>query len=174
MAYNPNNIQEWKLNDYEIAKTCETVKSESGKFKLFIPKLMPLINYGKPTKTKQYISSSIFANADECKPSISTTVTTQNFRTLCMLDNDEFSKTLIPSDTEIQIEIKNGNPDSMYITSKIDNSAGENVTKTFDSELCNGSGSMTIHGIPTENGNVSATVEISNLSLNGTNIERAK
>lgn len=174
MGFTPDNIKEWNLDNYEIAKTCEEVNTRSSSFKVYIPKLMPLINAGKPIQAKQFISPSIFANSDECKPAISTTITTQNFKTLQMADNENFSRTILPYNAEVQIEVTNNNPDSMFITSKIDNSEGEYVSNKYNSEISNANGSMTLYGIPTENGTTSATVQISDLTLTGTNIEKIK
>lgn len=174
MGFTPDNIKEWNLNNYEIAKTCEKANTKPASFKLYIPKLMPLITYGKPIQTKQFISSSIFANSDECKPATSTTITTQNFKTLQMADNERFSKTTLPYNSEVQIEVKDNNPDSMFIASKIDNSEGDYISNEYNSEITNANGSMTIYGIPTEDGTTSATVQISNLTLKGINTEKIK
>ena len=52
-----------------------------GNLRVYIPSLMPNISMGRPKTTPVSLNRSCFCNANECKPSVSTTINTQNFVT---------------------------------------------------------------------------------------------
>ena len=53
----------------------------SGNLRVYIPSLMPNISMGYPRTTQVSLNRSCYCNANECKPSVSTTINTQNFVT---------------------------------------------------------------------------------------------
>ena len=53
----------------------------SGNLRVYIPSLMPNIAMGRPKITPVSLNRSCFCNADDCKPSVSATIETQNFVT---------------------------------------------------------------------------------------------
>ena len=55
--------------------------SSSGSLKVYIPELMPSISMGKPKTTPVSLNKTCYANANDCKPSVSSKINTQNYVT---------------------------------------------------------------------------------------------
>ena len=55
--------------------------SSSGSLKVYIPAIMPQITMGSPKITPVSLNQSCFINSDDCKPSISSMLNTQNYVT---------------------------------------------------------------------------------------------
>lgn len=55
--------------------------SDSGSLALYCPSLMPLISMGSPKSTPFSLNKSAYCNANDCKPSVSSKINTQNYIT---------------------------------------------------------------------------------------------
>lgn len=74
------NLTNWVLGTTELAKSCGYNSTGNGKtFRVFIPKIQPLMSFGSPSSVSVALNRNCFCNASNCKPSISTTVVTSNF-----------------------------------------------------------------------------------------------
>lgn len=153
MGFNPENIEEWSMGEYEKAKYSPiSGNSNASNLQLYIPKLMPQINFGVPKVVPLPINKSILVNDEECKPTISTTINTQNYKTVPRTNNRKFGRIELKQGAEVQVEVKDKNPDTMYVSTKIDNSSGDVVTETYTAKTNqstkHGPGTITLHGLP--------------------------
>lgn len=119
-VFNPINMEKWGLDEYEVGFFCPICGSSSGSLKLNIPKLMPKIPLGIPLSVPTGISKSCYENPNDL--SIATTIQTQNFLTVPPQANRSFSAPLFSQGAKIMVEIHNKNPDTRFITTKVDNS----------------------------------------------------
>lgn len=73
----------YNLNEYISAKYVKEKPygSSSGRLKVYIPSLMPLIPMGTPRTTPVSLNASCYCNANDCKPSVASQISTQNFVT---------------------------------------------------------------------------------------------
>ena len=55
--------------------------SSAGDLKVYIPSLMPLISSGIPKISPVSLNKSCYCNASDCKPSVSSSISTQNYVT---------------------------------------------------------------------------------------------
>ena len=55
--------------------------SDAGNLALYCPSLMPMIGMGTPKTTPVSLNKSAYCNSNECKPSVSSKITTQNYIT---------------------------------------------------------------------------------------------
>ena len=55
--------------------------TSDGSLKVYLPELMPMISMGNPRSTPSSLNSSCYCNASDCKPSVSSSINTQNFVT---------------------------------------------------------------------------------------------
>ena len=119
---NPINTEKWKVKSQELAKTAPPVCSTSSPLRLYIPKIMPMIGFGAPRITNSYVSDSCFCNDKACKPSISSNISTQNYVTVPIYDNNEFVCSLFYQGAKIKVDFFNGSVDEIYATNRIDES----------------------------------------------------
>lgn len=145
MSYSPENLEEWSLGEFEIAKYSLPIGDPNATTSsLYIPKLMPLISFGSPKVTPKSLNKSCFVNDDSCKPTPASTINTQNYKTVPKPTNRRFFRVNYTQGEIMQVEIKNGNPDDMYISTKVDNSSGKTVTETYYHNVHKGKGTVTI------------------------------
>ena len=153
MGFNPLNLEKWKMEEFEVAKF-SPIKNDANAHqqKLFIPKLMPMISFGTPKNSTESLDKSIFINDPACKPSPDSTVQTQNFKTVPKPDNRKFARTVLTQGVTMQVEVKNGNPDEMYISTKVDPSSDEKRIEEYKIEFeTEGTGTgITATGVPVE------------------------
>lgn len=119
---NPINTEKWEVKSQELAKTSPAVCSTSSPLRLYIPKLMPLIGFGVPKTVTTSVSDSCFCNDKACKPSISKNISTQNYVTVPIYDNNEFVCSLFYQGARIKVDFFNGSVDEIYATNRIDES----------------------------------------------------
>lgn len=55
--------------------------SSSGSLKVYVPSVMPKISMGNPKVTPVGLNSSCYCNASDCKPSVASQISTQNYMT---------------------------------------------------------------------------------------------
>lgn len=121
----PANVEKWSLGNIEVGLFMYHPKPygpSSGTLKLNIPKLMPMISGFDPKITVKSINKSCYINDSACKPSVGTTINTQNYKSVPPQDNREFKKPVFWRGDRIFVEIRNGNLDTMFLSTKEDNS----------------------------------------------------
>jgi hypothetical protein len=123
MSIKPRNIDDWGLGQNELSyyAPSEGASNESS-LRLYIPKIIPLIPFDVPRQVVATISKSFLLNADQCKPSIASTVRTQNYLTVERYDNDNFKYPLLSHGAQLIVEVLNNNVDTLRVTNKIDQS----------------------------------------------------
>jgi hypothetical protein len=83
-------LEEYDINQFEYCFNLSDNGYWVDYFLINIPKLMPLIPRAKPATTNIVIDNNIFVNASDCKPTTSSTITTQNYLTLPRFWNTDF------------------------------------------------------------------------------------
>jgi hypothetical protein len=119
------NVKKWNIGDNELGIYCVSPYGSSGDsvLKLYIPTLMPFINGpGKPIQVINSLSSSCFINDTSCKPSLASTIKTQNYKSVEVLPNRNFNNPYFLFGTKIMLEVFNSDPQNIKVTNKIDNS----------------------------------------------------
>lgn len=117
---NPLNIVPWELGNYEVGIYLPPPHglANANPLQLNIPKLMPKIPVGKPTKSSTSINKSCYLNQDAI--SVGSTISIQNYLSTPHQDNRKFANLLLSSGAKLTIEIRNQNPDTRFVTTKID------------------------------------------------------
>lgn len=124
MSISNTNLTEWSLGNYEVGFTITPpYTSSSGPQVLYIPKLMPLITQGKPKVTQATLSDSCYINDKPCKPTVAKKISVQNYITVPPQDNRSFSLPVFYPGSRIFVEVRNCNPDKLYVSTKEDNSS---------------------------------------------------
>ena len=116
------NIEQWSISNYEIGYTCPQVCSSGGSQMLNIPKIMPDIPLGKPKSTPVPLNKSCYINDKKCKPSVATQISSQNYITVPPQDNRGFQLPWFHQGDRIFVEVRNQNPDNLFLSTKEDNS----------------------------------------------------
>ena len=111
------NLVSWKLGTTEIGKSCGYNNPSSRFFRVYVPKILPLIQFGTPTTKSVGLNRSCFCNSTSCKPSVSPNVISRNYLDIPLADNANISCTT--NDDSLKIEIFNGNVDKMYVISRL-------------------------------------------------------
>lgn len=117
-----NNVDEWNLSDVEVAHViCSGSRTSSGGSKqVYIAKLMPQISMGKPKPTSVGLNKSCIINDSKCKPAVSAKVSTLNYITAPPRANRNFQHSLLSYGATIEVEVRDKNPDNLYISNKVD------------------------------------------------------
>lgn len=145
MSFNPLNMKEWSMSEFEIAKYSPPIGDPNAvSSQLYIPKLMPLIQFDAPKIIPKSLSKACFINDEACKPSPAAQINTQNYKTILKPTNRRFFREKYTQGEVMQVEVKNGNPDEMYISTKVDNSSGKTVTETYYHNVHKGKGTVTL------------------------------
>ena len=122
-----SNLERWYLNKTEIAYNLEkTAQSygdtEAASWKLYVPKIMPLITMGIPKESTEQLSSSMFINEKSCKPTIQSTIKTRNYILATRPANCSFRYQFKKHGIQLEVEVLHQNLDNLRITNTIDNS----------------------------------------------------
>ena len=121
------NIKPWSLGKTEIAYSMEKNnrtygQTEDAEWKLFVPKIMPLITKGDPKETTFSMRPSIYINESSCKPVVQTSIKVRNYIKATRPANCSFRYPRKPYDMQVEVEVLHENPDNLRITNTIDNS----------------------------------------------------
>ena len=116
-----STVSQWSLADEEVAKiSAYGPVPTSPTQNLYITKLMPQISFGKPKSTSVALNKSCICNDTKCKPAVSSRISSKNYVTLSTQANRSFKHNYFhPGDT-VQVEVRNDNPDDMYLSTKVD------------------------------------------------------
>lgn len=120
-----DNLVQWQLSDTEIAfnleKTARTrSNSQAEEWKLYVPKIMPLIEMGLPKETGCQLSSTGFVNEKSCRPVIQSSIKERNYILARRPANCSFVQPSKWHGMKIEVEVLNHNPDNLRITNHID------------------------------------------------------
>jgi hypothetical protein len=85
-----HGLEDYKINPFEYGFLTTSSHYTSGSFRLYIPKLMPLMSLGQPSITNWIFNNNIFLNDADCKPTTGQKITTQNFITVGRHHNRDF------------------------------------------------------------------------------------
>lgn len=86
-----DSFEPLEIQQLEYAFLLEKTSSTADKFKLNIPKIMPLIERSTPIKLKKVFNDNIFANAVACRPNGLNNVHLQNYLTVEPFRNTDFA-----------------------------------------------------------------------------------
>lgn len=120
-----NSNKLWSISDNEIAYYISPRSNGNvSSLRLYIPVLMPLISKGSPKQTPVSLNKSCIVNATECKPTISSTIRTQNYKTVPRIATQYFGNTStlrwLHYNDKLQLEIHHNDVDNIYVTNKLD------------------------------------------------------
>lgn len=131
------NLTNWVLGTTERGQSCGANSTKSSRmFRVHVPKILPLVPFGSPSLTAVALNRNCFCNAANCKPSISTSVTTANFIEIPISGYNEVidvyhkhddyenvlsarSHLVLGHGQAIKVEALNGNVDNLQVISKI-------------------------------------------------------
>lgn len=122
------NITEWGMGNTEVGFVSQDCSS-NGTLLLHIPKLMPAVPFGTPKITPVPLSASIFINDEKCKPKPPKTINTQNYLTVPRQEDRFFKRATLKKGSRILVEVQNGNPDGLRVSTKEDPSTGAWICK---------------------------------------------
>lgn len=125
---NGTNLESWSLNKTEIGYNLEKTASsygdtEAAEWKLYVPKIMPLIDMGIPKETTVQLSSAIFINEKSCKPTVQSTIKSRNWLKGTRPANCSFRYQYKKHGIQIEVEVLHENLDNLRITNTIDQSS---------------------------------------------------
>lgn len=121
-----HNFHDWKLDNYIVGFTCiPPYTSSSGTQLLYVPSIMPQITLprGQPKPKRVTLNKACFINDQKCKPAISSQISLQNYISVPPAANRSFSAPVFYSGSRIIIEVTNGDPDKLTLSTKEDNSS---------------------------------------------------
>lgn len=123
-----SSTKPWSVNETEIAYNLEkTVNSygrtQNAKWKINIPKLMPLIPIAPPKDVKEPLPRSIFCNAAECMPSIQSQIVVQNYLIVDRPPNRSFRYAWKKHGMKHEVNIQFRNIDKINVENTLDNSS---------------------------------------------------
>lgn len=115
------NNQRWEMGTEEIGQFADpTAATTAGSFRMYVPKLMPLISNALPKQVPVTLNKAIFINDPSCTPAPGTTVTTQNYITIQRTLRGSFKIEKISRGQSIVLECRNKNEDTLYIKNDVD------------------------------------------------------
>lgn len=121
------NLEQWSLSDTERAINLEIspatkTHTESAIWKLYVPKLMPLIPQGTPKETPCTLADSMFINDPACRPVVQQRIMSRNWLNASRPANASFQYPYKYHGMALEVEVLNRNPNNLRITNTTDNS----------------------------------------------------
>lgn len=121
------NLERWHLSDTERAFNLEETPTsishtESPLWKLYVPKLMPLMTKGCPKTTPVTLTDTMFINDKPCKPVVQKQIYQRNWLEAGRPANCSFAYPWKPHDMPLEVEVLNKNLENLRITNTTDNS----------------------------------------------------
>lgn len=99
-----------------------TGSSRDSSHPVYIPALMPLISFGPMQTTSKPVRASCFCNDSKCKPPVGGSITTQNYLTVQVYDNNPFKLPTFHLGYAMQVEALSGDYDTLRISNRVDSS----------------------------------------------------
>ena len=125
MAFQRPSAEPWKVNEEEVAYVTQPASVRSSSFKCFVPKLMPALTGGVALDKPEFFNTNFLCNSSECKPTLSSTVTTSNYVTVKNSKNLHWKKDTFGMNTQVKVQSVGNSTENLKMTSKIDNTTGE-------------------------------------------------
>lgn len=121
------NTSAWRVNEievgYNLEKTAKTAGlTEEKTWKVFIPKILPLIMLDIPKDTPESLSASVFINAKDCKPTVQPMIKTRNYVMVTRPANRSFTYKYKTHGMELEVDVLHGNLDNLRISNNVDKS----------------------------------------------------
>lgn len=111
----------WEMGTEEIGQFADpTAATTAGSFRMYIPKLMPLIGFALPKQVPATLNKSIFINDPSCMPAPGATITTQNYITITRTLRGSFKIEKISRGQSIVLECRNKNEDTLFLKNDVD------------------------------------------------------
>lgn len=123
-----SSTKPWAINDRELGYNLEKTPKSFGRtqdlrWKIYVPKIMPLIPMDVPKEVKETMDDSVFLNAKACKPSLQKTIITQNYITVNRPPNRAFKYAWKKHGMKLEIEVSYRNIDLLRVDNTVDNSS---------------------------------------------------
>lgn len=114
----------WALGTEEVGYYVgkDETSTSSSSYKVYIPKIIPLINQGIAKDTNESLSRSCFKNAAACMVTPKNTVTTANYVIVSTQNNQGFVRPVLKMNARLQIKVANKSLDQLYVTNLSDQS----------------------------------------------------
>ena len=129
---NTITLNTWSLSTEEIGYYVGRGNTETSasSFKVYIPKILPLLRQGTAQVRKELIENSMLLNDSQCSVKGSSYVKTRNYIEIPAADNVNFKRPVFKNGAKIRISFTAGNVDSGKITNTIDSSSFDKKVTT--------------------------------------------
>lgn len=111
------NSSKWSLSLTEIGKSVG--ENDGNEFKVWLPKILPLVPFGKAKASAMVLNKSCYLNSDGCKPSIATKVRILNYIKI-PVNRINSLKGKVAHGEGLSINVQNKNIEHMTVTGKIE------------------------------------------------------
>lgn len=125
------NVEPWHLNNQESAYNVESSSghsgcgsTRSGSWRVYIPKIMPLITMGTARRSRVSIDTSILVNASGCRPTLNRIVSELNYIMADKPASVGFANKWKKHGMPLEVEVLHSNVDNIRVTNVYDNSHG--------------------------------------------------
>ena len=118
----PNNIEKWKIEQYEMGFYAPRHSYTSSPLRLQIPKLIPMLSGIAKISNPENVSDGCFCNAKDCKPIINKTIKHQNYITVPIYKENKFKEAHMRHGDPVKLYIRNHNIYDMWCLDEIDES----------------------------------------------------
>lgn len=113
------NTKKWELGTSEIGKAVGNYIYSSKTFKVYIPRILPLVKFGKAKIKTVSLNKNCFINSAKCKPSVASQIKTVNYITIKAAPLSKFPSKIIHGE-KLKINVANHNIDRLTVASKSD------------------------------------------------------
>ena len=120
----------WSLSTEEIGYYVgkSDTRTDSSSFKVYIPKILPMIKRGTAQVHTEPRSTSGIINDRGCKLDPNSSVKTRNYMEVVASDNVNFKRPVFKNGAKVKVSFVSGNVDSGKLMNTIDSS-------TFDKKV---------------------------------------
>ena len=118
-----DTMRSWHM-PHVVSANYSKVRGPSGaaSHPVHIPALMPMISFGVMSTSSKPINKSCFCNDSKCKPSVASSLTTQNYLIVPVYDNNEFNLPIFRLGAAMQVEALSGDYNELWISNRVDSS----------------------------------------------------
>lgn len=120
----------WSLSTEEIGYYVgkSDTRTDSSSFKVYIPKILPMIKRGTAQVHTEPLSTSGIINDRGCKLDPNPSVKTRNYMEVSASDNVNFKRPVFKNGAKVKVSFVSGNVDNGKLMNTIDSS-------TFDKKV---------------------------------------
>lgn len=123
------NAEPWHINNQETAYNVESSgghggcgSTRSGSWRVYIPKIMPLISMGTARRSRVSIDTSILVNASSCRPTLNRIISELNYIMADKPSSVGFANPWKGHGMKLEVEVLHNNVDNIRVTNVFDNS----------------------------------------------------